>query len=886
MPGTSGNGGVAPGEPRVKHPRSRSPVPSTSQSTIPESRPPTKRARKAINCEPCRNSKLKCDRNRPCSSCILRGTTALCYQGQDQDPNTRSDENQQNRTDPGIEINNIRRSLSLLESYIYQPSNPRLPNSLPAHLPSSTLGPSTRPPPHPHPQPDTYAPNEYLKEPPEQDTAAKSRMPHISNAPGMLGQQGSGGLYSGPTSAVSHLMTASENEESDPPEAQSSLIDRPYSDMNVGTSSSTRATTPSNMISRVPYDDDLLALLPPTHIVDGLIEYYFEYCNWVYRHVNQTAFLAGWARYKSGEGGDRLILATVCIIIALSTRYLPLGHPLMLSLNGTVEDVGFKYYDIMLDALYRYRTTCRREGRGKGYTLDLVELLLVRSHYLTFAKEDPEETWSVRGELISIGTALGLHRDPGNIKFGRGVAERRRWAWWHILLLERWQAFMFGRPPAISSRHYNTRLPSYCEPELDSTGRLYQPNLALFRLACVLGEIMDDAVSFKAVPYSCIQEHDKQLIQWMESLPNELDLDEYHIARALASPTTSVRRLGVQSVIIRTAYHHIRFTLHRPYAHIASSLETAVSAASQLITLVGQTRPDFLSNTALAVPGHMNWGPFHVFSAAMFFSFQLISNPDQPAAKLFRENVRKAIVCLEQSRSMPVADKALSILQALAPLYSDEFLSESQKERERRKRSVLRIVKKLAFPYQDAPIPSPLTRSEASSSPQQLLRTPETPNSSTGAVSPYDFNNQLPLPVAPQTQLPVSSMRWVPHPELPPSHIVSHSPDDLTNDSRLPPTTTSSSVLSGTNVPLIPPSQLSPAATHGTGSSTTNIPNSMYSNSYSHSIPVPSSIDIVQSGALYTQPADEGSMWGASMGFGVGEWTQFLNAMQQPDRVR
>ncbi|KIY45983.1 hypothetical protein FISHEDRAFT_48384 [Fistulina hepatica ATCC 64428] len=42
-----------------------------------DGRPPTKRARKAINCEPCRNSKLKCDRNRPCSSCVLRGTVVF-----------------------------------------------------------------------------------------------------------------------------------------------------------------------------------------------------------------------------------------------------------------------------------------------------------------------------------------------------------------------------------------------------------------------------------------------------------------------------------------------------------------------------------------------------------------------------------------------------------------------------------------------------------------------------------------------------------------------------------------------------------------------------------------------------------------------------------------
>ena len=32
-----------------------------------DGRPPTKRARKAINCEPCRNSKLKCDRFVSCS---------------------------------------------------------------------------------------------------------------------------------------------------------------------------------------------------------------------------------------------------------------------------------------------------------------------------------------------------------------------------------------------------------------------------------------------------------------------------------------------------------------------------------------------------------------------------------------------------------------------------------------------------------------------------------------------------------------------------------------------------------------------------------------------------------------------------------------------------
>ena len=44
--------------------RSRTSPPPNDQ----DARPPTKRARKAINCEPCRNSKLKCDRSEPSPS--------------------------------------------------------------------------------------------------------------------------------------------------------------------------------------------------------------------------------------------------------------------------------------------------------------------------------------------------------------------------------------------------------------------------------------------------------------------------------------------------------------------------------------------------------------------------------------------------------------------------------------------------------------------------------------------------------------------------------------------------------------------------------------------------------------------------------------------------
>lgn len=674
--------------------RSRTSPPPGEQDSA---RPPTKRARKAINCEPCRNSKLKCDRNRPCSSCVLRGTIALCYQdarAHESGIQSRSDDQNATRVDPMQEIVRLKHSVSLLETYIianHRPGNA----SLPPHLKRTFDNPS-----------NLISPK---KEPTDGDTSDKD------NPPGMLGSHGHQGFYAGPTAAVTHLALSDTNRQSD------------EGDRRLSQDITDDFTTSSE------YDKDLIAHLPGIEIMDGLITYYFEYCNWIYRHVNRPAFITAWERFKTGASADRVTLATVCNIMAVSVHYLPPGHHLVSDLTEAHEELGRKFYEVMCTALNRHRAEC------KTYSLELVECLLVRCHYLTLSKTDSEEIWTVRGELISIGTAMGLHRDPLKWRMSKEVAERRRWAWWHIILLERWQAFMFGRPLAIASHHFDTQLPSAGDPiQYPSEPRIYLPNLALFRLAYILGDIMDSAVSLRSVPYEVVQANDRSLTQWMDSLPSELDLDEFKVARSLASSDVTTRRIGVQSVIIRTSYYHIRFTLHRPYAaaplggpktpkdgdkdspsaagsssnavskdgkdlKAANSLDIAVGSADKLITLVGQARPDFLANASLAVPGHMNWGPFHVFSASMFFSFQLVANPEQPGASLFRANIQKALTTLELSRGAPVADKALDILRALAPLYSPDFVGEDEAEREQKKSRVLSLVKTLAFPYHDSP---------------------------------------------------------------------------------------------------------------------------------------------------------------------------------------
>lgn len=291
-----------------------------------------------------------------------------------------------------------------------------------------------------------------------------------------------------------------------------------------------------------------------------------------------------------------------------------------------------------------------------------------------------------------------------------------------------WQAFMFGRPLAICNHHFDTQFPGQFDLSFDPTGRVHLPQIHLFRLAEILGDIMDDAVSVRPVAYERVISQDQALQHWQDTLPREINLDDYQMARGLSSKELVARRAGLQSLCIRIFYYHVRFTLHRPYcgpwrsqstahgAHAApqdsrwqASLDTAVSAADRLTHLVSHASPDFMANSSLAVPGHLHWGPFHMFSAAMFFSFQLIANPDQPGANLFRANIKRVLVVCECLRGIHVAEKAMALLEALAPLY-DESIQQGgpvgemeERERERKKARVLSFVRRLAFPCHDSP---------------------------------------------------------------------------------------------------------------------------------------------------------------------------------------
>ncbi|KZV62266.1 hypothetical protein PENSPDRAFT_618134 [Peniophora sp. CONT] len=726
--------------------------------------PAAKRQRKAINCEPCRASKLKCDRNRPCSSCVLRGTTSACYQGADAalyrppsftqpatvSPTLSSSGNPPSSVpfDAAYHLGQIRQSLSALETQFGT---------------------------------DQAAPELMSVKGKGKESEGYSNLPTRP-----LGRTEAEGLYAGPTTLVAHLMpSGSSNSLRDG--VSFNNVQQPH---HTGTCAYTR-------------DADLRKELPHISVTDGLIDYYFDYCSWIFKHIDRLAFTARWQEYKASPSSsyNRLLLAMEAIICAIAIHYVPPQHEFAKSLRLScasgdescqggrrADELGVRWYNVCRAAL------AREQAERRTYNLDVVEILLARGHFLLLTKIDTEENWAVRGELIAIATAMGLHRDPGT-KMPNFVAERKRWAWSHIIAFECWLAFMLGRPLAISPDHYDTRFPSPAPipllsarhpgarvshpspsqidtsppspprllntpesiassssterthgdvPTGDETRadadereeggtRTYEAHIALFRLATVLGRIMDDAVKLVPVDYSRVMTHDGELESWLKALPETLKLSPAQIAQNLASFATGSRRLGVQALNLRMTMLHIRFTLHRPYATQvagtasslpkdtrAFSLMIALESAKELIELVTIAAPQMTQQDVPSALGDLNWASLHVFSAAMFLVFTIVNSPpkynaisdqsmdtDRNAGQsLFDVNTRiphinRAIDTLRRLTSLPSTDKALEVLRALAPLYHTDYINATAENRERMKRAVLPRVQAMGMPLHE-----------------------------------------------------------------------------------------------------------------------------------------------------------------------------------------
>jgi hypothetical protein len=390
--------------------------------------------------------------------------------------------------------------------------------------------------------------------------------------------------------------------------------------------------------------------------------------------------------------------------------FLPRSNPLYETLSSyyAPQDAGKVFYDLAMLVYSRYEV--------KKYSLEHLEFLMVKAHCLLHTSRDGEEIWALRGQVVAIAMAMGLHRDPSQWSMPPVIAERRRWLWWNVLCFDRWQAYLLGRPLGFADHHFDTQLPSArFERTVGAPGCTYVAAIAIFKLGAVLGGIVDDGLALHPVPYARVQQHDQAIAQWAAELPPTWEFSEAQLAASMREDDLSMQRLVMQALFLRMLSYHIRLLLHRPYASrpasplagpgvggedFSLSADIATSSAEKLLSLAGQYRKHAPVD---ALTGHLAFMSFQVFSAAMFTAFQLIAAPKGTFAERHRRNIARAMEVLRatspQDLGCAVAKEAIDILDELAVLWSDYFVKqEDGPAKESKKQRVLARVRKLAFP--------------------------------------------------------------------------------------------------------------------------------------------------------------------------------------------
>jgi len=154
---------------------------------------------------------------------------------------------------------------------------------------------------------------------------------------------------------------------------------------------------------------------------------------------------------------------------------------------------------------------------------------------------------------------------------------------------------------------------------------------------------------------------------------------------------------------------YTRFILHQTL-RLHDTREILANSASELISLVYRYVHEIMLNPKLRVSGQLGIGPYCILLPGIFYTHQLLDNPDQPGATNFRANLVDAYNVAHLSEPLPVYIRIAKLLAStsfIAPLPPrgrnavaalaaaiEEGRSNEDIAKER-----IKVLKRITFPY-------------------------------------------------------------------------------------------------------------------------------------------------------------------------------------------
>ncbi|KAJ5190101.1 hypothetical protein N7472_009115 [Penicillium cf. griseofulvum] len=330
--------------------------------------------------------------------------------------------------------------------------------------------------------------------------------------------------------------------------------------------------------TKVTTRDEILASIPPRHIVDRLVSRYFNSFEMSPAVLHSVQFLREYREFWTDNSETPIIwIGLLFSIMCLATLFeqfqqgsqdqVP-GTPSKNELQGMVSNFRLRIVQCLILGDYT---------KGGVYVL---ETLLLYMAVELFIRRDAEiGIWILLGIIVQLSMHMGYHRDPKNF---HGISpfdgEMRKRVWATMLEVQLGISMQMGLPRLIAQWQTNTTEPSNLQdndfnkntvtmppsrPETDLTPMVFR--IVKARMMTAIGYIWDFAADTRACSREETQRMEKNLRDARASIPECLQW------RSMAECIMDSPHVIMQKICLEIMFYRAKLILHRKYLHLSQS---------------------------------------------------------------------------------------------------------------------------------------------------------------------------------------------------------------------------------------------------------------------------------------------------------------------------
>ncbi|KAH0523031.1 hypothetical protein TsFJ059_008087 [Trichoderma semiorbis] len=507
-------------------------------------------ARGFVSCSSCRQRKLRCDRDEPCSNCTTRNVECIyaSLPRQRGNPTHRGNHNQR----PEVRLRKLEQLLGTIVSQMPEKQasgvaissyNAREANNLHGDQPSSHAAHERR-------------------------VGDLFQNDHHTVRPGRMMSSDDQTIY---VSSVHWAAICNEiaclRENFDEQEAQNHMETMVHSQ---------RSSEPLLLdgVREISSLEDILSAIPPRDFVNRLISRYFNSKDPSVAAFHPPSFQLEYKRFWDNPHAASLPWISLLFGLMSISVFLHMR-------SGDKLPEAFGNPRDMRDDFHRRATEClllsKYSTEPGAYT---IEALLFNIHNeFVRCKDAHLGVWILAGIATRLAMRMGYHRDPSHysqLSVFQGEMRRRFWA--SILQMDALFSCQLGLPAMIQESQYDTKLPSNLldedfgpdsvklpksRPETDLTPVLYTITKTRFLLLF--------RVIFNQVALQCVAEYD-EIIALSQRLENAYSLISPHFRMTSLEDYITVPPYSlIQRYNLELLFQKTRCILHRH--HMAKSYQ-------------------------------------------------------------------------------------------------------------------------------------------------------------------------------------------------------------------------------------------------------------------------------------------------------------------------